>query len=191
MTNVALPVVILSLATASACTAAERQAPQVTRDCAAQTTPADELIARSSAILLAVAAGDPDSAQSIDLREIQNEAAKGADPQGGDRITAGSLPVQLFTAVEYVKGDGGETVSVIIAAPAEATATAPHDSDAFWKDGSAGRAVLTDDCRVEADFAPGERYLIFIGPQHVKAYEAIASDGDPWLAYVRERVAAE
>lgn len=190
MKKVALPIVILSLSAASACTAAEQDAPRATADCAAQTASPDELIARSSAIVLAETAADSDSAETIDLREIQNEANKGAAPDG-DRIVAGRLPVQLFSAIDYVKGEGAEAFSVIVAAPSEPTAPVPHDSDDFWEDATAGRAILTSDCRVEADFAPGERYLIFIGPQHVKAYEAIAADDDPWLAYVRERVAAE
>jgi hypothetical protein len=186
MTKVATPIVILSLAAAGACTAAERQAPQSTADCAAQTASVDELITRSSAIVLAEAVGGAAGEPTADLRKIQDEARKGND--GGERIVAGNLPVQLFSALDYLKGEGAETFSVIVAAPAEPTAPVPHDSDAFWEDASAGRAVLTDDCRVEADFAAGERYLIFIGPQHVKAYEPVAVGDDAWLAYVRAKL---
>ena len=157
-------------------------------ECAA----ADDLIARASAIVLAQAVGDDPSGmkKTPDLRDIQDKATEsGAAPLDRTKVF---LPIQLFDVLEYVKGDGPAQISVTTAvAPAktEAPHAPAHDAAAFWKDGAAGRGVLTDACSVAAEFEPGQRYLIFIGETHVKAYEEIASDEDPWLAYVKAQLA--
>ena len=189
MRNFTVSIVTLSLFAAGACSVAESQDSAEAEHCAAQIASVDDLIARSSAIVLAEPAGEDAGEPNVDLKDIPDEATKGGAE--GDLVLAGKLPVQLFSAIDYVKGDGAAYFSVIVATPDEPTAPVSHDSDTFWEDATAGRAVLTGDCRVEADFAPGERYLVFIGPQHVKAYEAIAADDDAWLAYVRAQAQAE
>ena len=159
--------------------------------CPEQTAPVDALIDRTGAIVIAEPIADAAVSETLDagLREVQDKA-KDSATQGAaqDRMTA-QLPIQLFSTIEYVKGEGPAEISVTTAfAPAEIRHDGPaHDAPAFWDNAAAGRGVLTANCGVAAAFRPGTRYLLFVGAPHVKAYEAVASENDPWLAYVRER----
>ncbi|MEO1137097.1 MAG: hypothetical protein AAFW68_10915 [Pseudomonadota bacterium] len=155
--------------------------------CNSQTAPVDQLIDRADAIVIAAAIAQTPSREDDDLRSIQQEANKGGPD---DQIKAGRLPVQLFSVAEYLKGEGPETLSLVYAragddAPLDAVL---HSDEAFWSDPVAGRTSLTESCTVETRFLPGETYLLFVGPAHVKAYEAIARRDDPWLRYVRGRL---
>lgn len=169
----------------------EIEAPQ--QPCASQTRPTDELISRSPLIVLAQAldeqaegAIDPDK---IDLREIQRKANEDGAATDDQTEAAIKMPAQLFAVVDYLKGEGPARVSVALSAADAADKHIDHDDAAFWNDPRVGRATLSDDCRVTVAFEPGARYLLFIGPPHVKAYERIDKDDDKWLQYVRERTA--
>lgn len=155
--------------------------------CVSQTAPAAQLIDRAEAIVIATAIEETPSGEDIDLRSVQQEANKS---QPGDQIKAGRLPVQLFSVSEYLKGDGPETLPLVFAAAADDAPlnAIPHSNDLFWSDPVAGRTVLSKGCIVETRFSPGVTYLLFVGPAHVKAYEAITDDEDDWLAFVRENV---
>lgn len=159
--------------------------------CEEQTVSTESLIERSPAIVIATAKGDQKGGDKVDLKSIQMEATKdAAQTQPGDQITAGRLPVQLFSAVDYLKGEGPQQFSVFVAIADEDTPlnTSSHDDEFFWSNTRAGRTLLTDDCGVQTRFTPGETYLIFTGPPHVKAYEEISADDDDWLSYVRRRL---
>lgn len=181
-----LATTILSITLVSgACSATDDEA--AAASCAAQTESVDKLIERSPSIVIAIAAGDAQQNENIDLKSIQKEATK-TNP--GDQIVAGKLPVQLFTASDYLKGDGPREFPIIVAAPEDGIAlnSFAHDDEAFWSDPRAGRSHLTENCEVETRFTPGATYLIFNGPPHVKAYEAISADDDVWLVHVREKL---
>lgn len=171
--------------------------------CPSATTSAKDLIARSSVIVLATALGDnlenarvESGTAAPNLRDIQDRARQEQpDHEGGGPLDRAKvfLPIQLFDAVDYIKGDGAARISVTTAAapqgPVPKTNAPDHDDPAFWKDDAAGRGVLTENCGVAASFEPGARYLLFIGEPHVKAYEEIVSEDDSWLAYVKAQVA--
>lgn len=163
-----------------------------TARCPEQTAPVDALIDRASAIVIAepVADAAPRAKSEVDLRKIQDQAKDSAARSASQDRAMAQLPIQLFTVVEYVKGDGPEEISVTTAFAADQGSRGgpAHDDPAFFEDGAAGRGVLTDHCGVAAAFPPNTRYLLFVGAPHVKAYEAVTSENDPWLAYVRERV---
>lgn len=159
--------------------------------CPEQTAPIDTLIDRASAIILAEPVVDAafNAKPERNLREIQDKAKdKAAQTAAQDSQTA-QLPIQLFTALDYVKGEGPAKISVTTALlTGDVRHEEPaHDDPAFWEDAASGRGALTGHCGVAAAFRPGTRYLLFIGAPHVKAYEAVMSENDPWLAYVRER----
>ena len=137
MRNFTVSIVTLSLFAAGACSVAESQDSAEAEHCAAQIASVDDLIARSSAIVLAEPAGEDAGEPNVDLKDIQDEATKGGAE--GDLVLAGKLPVQLFSAIDYVKGDGAAYFSVIVATPDEPTAPVSHDSDTFWEDATAGR----------------------------------------------------
>lgn len=123
------------------------------------------------------------------LKEIQKLSRE--DQSAGDRNFGTGLPVQLFIINEYLKGSGASRMSVVYGR-AETPVNRPenfHDSKAFWDDAQAGRAKLQSDCRIVTTFQPGAQYLVFLGGDHVKAYEEIKRSDDRWLDYVRSEIA--
>lgn len=63
-----------------------------------------------------------------------------------------------------------------------------HSSDQFWQV-NAGGAPQGTDCLAHPAFAAGQRYLVFLGAQHVRGYELILEEDDAWLAQVRHLIA--
>lgn len=63
-----------------------------------------------------------------------------------------------------------------------------HTEKDFWK-ASVGRARTNPDCSLSASFQVGRRYLVFPNePYHVKGFELIESEKDPWLRKVKSLV---
>ncbi|RMB09005.1 hypothetical protein BXY39_1652 [Eilatimonas milleporae] len=175
----------------------------------------DTLIARSSRIALvtldAWTGAKPDF-DAYKRRAREKEDHREKTPQGLDRTTA-QLPHYRLTVVEMLKGpsDVGSILQAG-AAPAPKGAVAriaagrkpwdesgdyrkridmdfdAHEDDRFWSDARTGRVRFGTGCSLQPQFLAGTRYLLFVGPPHVKAYEAVPADDDRWLAYVRERL---
>jgi hypothetical protein len=159
---------LLCLALASGPAAACYSAPQE------QVTPADELIARSSRIVLA--------------------KVMRAETGPGDRYDV----TYSFRAERWLRGKGAATFE-IVGHPADwegATTTFDHHADpAFWEDAE-GRLSHDTDCVIHPSFVVGGTYLVFLdAPYHNKSFEQVtrthgdADTRDEWLQYVEDKVA--
>ena len=140
---------------------------------------------------------------AINRATQDGEAAKGDNGAGQGR-QAGQLPggeperitlsrkLTRLRVLEDIKGAGPEFIYLARAPEAPiGDAFDHHRGAAFWRDALVGRARIDAQCRIAVAFAPETRYLVFVGPPHVKSYEAIEEPDDAWLAYVRARLAAE
>ena len=137
-----------------------------------QIVPAEELVERTSLIILAYVV-----------------EAK-ANPQSGEVTYS-------FQTTKAIKGKDPETFTILGAPllyPEDLTTFDHHRSDAFWQ-GDAGRCRHDTDCKIHPAFAVGSSYLIFIDePYHRKSFEHIAMLGrtpetrDKWLSWVENTV---
>lgn len=188
---------ILSISlTVSACAASSTFA-ECTQPHPSAVSAPDTLIDRTERIVIAElsplnigeAAPEKDDPLTIDR---EKEIAPALEGRGDGDRTVTTLALARFKVLEDIKG-GGEPFIFLAGASGGSRAGEDfvgHRAGEFWADLQTGRADIGPDCRVEASFASGIRYLIFIGPPHVKSYEAIKIDDDKWLEYVRARVSS-
>lgn len=162
---------------------------------ASATVPVDELIDRSSRIVLASV---PESSAApktqvqpetitLDLEAERRKVTEGKS-QADNRIKT-DIGIATLSVQEQLKGSGERTLY----RPNFDSNIRQHDFDAhrdpaFWEDNALGLASFDSDCRQTMTFEPGKTYLVFEGPAHVKSAELIESEDDEWLAYVRERL---
>ena len=149
------------------------------------------VIARRAPMVSVDSASEKSDSDSVTI-DREKEIAPALEGRGGDRINVPTAITRL-EVIENIKGDGEPYVFLASAAGAAADAGGDfdgHQAAEFWDDPTAGRARLSESCQVRAPFSEGERYLIFVGAPHVKAYEAIKADDDKWLDYVRARVSS-
>ena len=158
-----LLIALVLLGKASSCLACYVPPPE-------QHTPPDELIARTSNIVLA-------------------EVVKGETSANG--------VVYTFRKIRSLAGKSRE-VFELVGFPAiwegnNRTFDNHFDED-FWKN-RAGRVVYGTDCRLRLNFSVGGTYLLFLDPPyHSKGFELIirthgeADIQDKWLQYVADRV---
>ena len=146
--------------------------------CPSETVGDDALIDRSEKIVIVRLAPMADAdgeapeqpAPALNL-EAERKKARQADAQKERIVTPFSL--LRFEVVEYVKGEGDAQLYLAGVVDADKETT------------------LDENCRVTARFHPEKTYLVFMGAPHVKAYQSIAGDDDPWLSYVRRRVSRD
>ena len=158
--------------------------------------PVDELIARSSRIVLvrvdtAVAHDNKSATHTSDIRidEAAERRHATEDSHDDDRSFV-TLPMVTMTVEETLKGSGPKRMSrPVTSTDALDDDFSGHTRAGFWDEAVVGRIRLDDQCRPVVSYEEGGRYLIFVGPLHVKAAERIESDDDAWLAYVREQLA--
>lgn len=160
----------------------------------------DTLIERSSIIVLAELKPAP---------LIKREGAR-----DGATLTDRTLlrtAFLTFTPLETLKGTAPEPLLMAATPPHDAGAYAAlgfdepyeryrrsfdedfngHADDDFWQNSAAGRLRVGPGCRLQGEFLPDRRYLLFLTGPHVKGAELIREEeDDAWLSYVRERVAA-
>lgn len=161
------------------------------------TVSVDALIERAGRIVLATVPRDvpeaelPESAgapgESVDL---DSELRKVLEARvENDNRNAPAMRLVRLKIAEVLKGPPGDYIYQ--AARTLAAGSAQGDFDAhragtFWNDPSAGRSGFDVHCRAATQFEPGNTYLVFSGPFHVKGYELIENEDDRWLAHVRE-----
>lgn len=172
------------------------------------------LIERSDKIVIVTAArwsGPLLDRESINL-PVREKVQKVGKSEQSDRNSA-TLPFYTLSVLETLKGDDVDTVMVIGAPPftkeqqaKRADGKSPwmsnddyeksinkdfdaHKDEIFWNSETSGRSSLDAKCAVRPMFLNKGRYLVFTGPPHVKAYEAINVEDDRWLAYVRRKLA--
>lgn len=158
--------------------------------------PVDELIARSSRIVLVRVdtAARHDSNTATPASDIRiDEAAerrRATEESHDDDRTFVTLPMVTMTVVENLKGSGPKRMSrPVTSTDALDEDFSGHTAASFWDQAVVGRIRLDDQCQPVVSYEEGGRYLVFVGPLHVKAAERIESDDDAWLAYVREQLA--
>lgn len=62
-----------------------------------------------------------------------------------------------------------------------------HMDSKFWTNEEAGRAILTADCLLSANFNFSDKYLLVLPEKPTrKSFERIEGKNDRWLEYVRE-----
>ncbi len=156
---------------------------------------ADELIDRTKRIVIAqslpFSEAEPESESDrpipLDRERDMKKATEGE--RYPERVVA-RRKLARFGVVENISGNGPE---IIYLASSDATDAGDgdydgHRADQFWTDEHAGRAAIAVDCQLDVSFVHGSKYLIFVGPPHVKAYERVAVDDDKWVEYVRARI---
>ncbi len=164
----------------------------------------DVLIERSSRIVLVEDARWHALMPSRDdINKPIREGKTGID------IATAQLPVYSLTVREDLKGSGANTIMIAGKSPFPVGTASDvrngkrpwpdesayrdsinrhfngHEDDAFWIDPALGRAPMGSDCEIRPMFLSGTRYLVFIGPPHVKAFEAIIEPDDKWLLHIR------
>ena len=63
-----------------------------------------------------------------------------------------------------------------------------HKLPEFWQQVEIGRTPLNSQCQIEMTFEIGQKYLVFTGLQHPKAFEHIQSADDKWLDFLRKSI---
>ncbi len=156
----------------------------------------DELISRSTRIVLVSAAGNAsslapaetsDSEIRIDL-EAELGRATEAKADRSDRAEP-ALRIARLEVIENLHGSGQD----IFYRPSAPASSPQHDysahtAETFWENCNEGLVHFDAIGRPVMHFEPGKTYLVFEGPAHVKAAELIESEDDAWLHYVRARL---
>ena len=159
------------------------------------TVPIDELIERSPRIALVRVAG-PEETSSAETDDptvsLDLDAARRKVTEGGTELVDRANPDASIAILEVeleLKGSGAPRLFRPNLAPDRPMHDFDgHRDEAFWNDATSGLVGFDEECRAFARFEPGETYLLFEGPAHVKGAELIASGDDAWLAYVKERL---
>jgi len=101
---------------------------------------------------------------------------------------------QSFIVLETLAGPTKERISVKHPTRAKTTDIAfnsdfdHHKLPEFWQQVEIGRTPLNSQCQIEMTFEKGQKYLVFTGLQHPKAFEHIQSADDKWLDFLRKSV---
>lgn len=161
---------------------------------AGATVHVDQLIARSSRIVLVSVAGKADSLPAEEARDheiridLEAELRKATEAKTArDDRTQPALGIARLDVIEELHGSGPP----VLYKPSAPTSERQHDFAAhtaatFWENCNEGLVRFDAEGRPVMHFEPGKTYLVFEGLAHVKGAELIESEDDAWLAYVRE-----
>ena len=104
------------------------------------------------------------------------------------RASARQLIEYEFRVLEVIHGDDVETVTVQLPhrrLTANNTHFDRHRDITFWEDDGNGRAMISGDCSVVANFRYGDTYILLRSdPWHVKSFERVTSRDDQFYQFL-------